>query len=159
MILFQEGLVMSFWANVTKVVFIISMVICSIAAVVVSLIAMNDNLLKGLLILVLSILLVFISHSVIGTLIELSAKMDWIIGNASKTVGMNYSSHSETLNKLSKISRNDNGDSTVLSNPDTLSKLSAINVSNDNDRKWLCENCGFLNDNTSMLCKDCGKYK
>ncbi len=43
----------------------------------------------------------------------------------------------------------------------TIAKLSAISSTNNEntDNKWRCTSCNTLNDNTAVICKDCGNYK
>ncbi len=128
---------MSFWRNFIKVIFKISLAASLIAVTVFSIKPIGDNILMGLLMLLLSALGVLLLHALLGVLLELCDNVARLTEIAER---MNFISPSSTLNKLSAIAEN-------------------TDTATASFTKWSCSKCGAVNENTSAICKDCGEYK
>lgn len=156
---------MSFWRDFSKGYFKVSVAISVIGALVLSvilavLIGDGETLLSifvGAVFAVLLISSVLVSHSLWGMFIDLCEN------NAKSTLILEKIAASQDTNAPSphpntKSHQYPAFDAARTTN--TLSKFSAINGENGViDKKWSCQYCGTLNDNTSMICKDCGEYK
>lgn len=132
---------MSFWRRFSKVLFSISLIVCSLGVIIGAIVGFTQHFLLGLGILIGGALLIMIAHSLIGTFLELCDNIaDVRAMTVNGTLNLNNAAAPQNVR-------------------DTYSKLTAIADSENSDGSWLCRACGTTNDNTFATCKGCGKYK
>lgn len=142
---------MSIWRGISKVLFWISFVGCSIGVLILSFATMADgDVLFGLLLLLGGILADMILHASFGMFLELC-------DNVAEIRGELWS-----VNKNTKALKSDPdpAQSYSTNSGPALNKLTAINNGeNYSCDYWICKDCNTKNDRLAAICKGCGKYK